>query len=113
MQSLWKSTAVMFWPLTAAIWAMTAVGAAAQAPATADDAKLQRCRQNASALHWLTREQVRERCGLWSKSYTVKSASGPVERLVYSRYFVVTLRNGQVSTIRQRRQFFTGFRKSR
>jgi hypothetical protein len=42
----------------------------------------------------------------------VKTAEGEVERIVYSRYFVLTLRKGQVSSVRQRRQIFTGFKKN-
>ena len=49
---------------------------------------------------------------MWSKSYTVKTADGDVDKIVYSRYFVVTMRKDQVSSVRQRRQLFTGFGKS-
>jgi hypothetical protein len=97
--------------IAAAIWAATGAGAAAQAAPSDNEAKILRCRQNELDLLWLNREQLRTRCGLWSKSYTVKTRDGEVERVIYSRYFVVTLRNGQVSNIRQRRQIFTGFRK--
>jgi len=107
-----KST-VAFWLIVTAIWAATGTGAAAQAPSSDNEAKILRCRQNELDLLWLNREQLRTRCGLWSKSYTVKTKSGEVERIVYSRYFVVTLRNGQVSNIRQRRQIFTGFGKKK
>jgi hypothetical protein len=97
--------------IAAAMWAAAGTAAAAQIPERNNEAKIQRCRENAIDLHWLNREQLRERCGLWSSTYTVKTPEGEVERLVYSRYFVVTMRNGQVSTIRQRRQIFTGFKK--
>lgn len=97
--------------LIAAMLAAVGTSAGAQAPNTDDTAKLLHCRENANELYWLTREQLRTRCGIWSSTYTVKTASGPVERIVYSRYFVVTLRNGQVSSVRQRRHIFTGFKK--
>ena len=97
--------------MATAIWAATGTGAAAQAPPSDNEAKILRCRQNELDLLWLNREQLRMRCGLWSKSYTAKTRDGEVERVVYSRYFVVTLRNGQVSNVRQRRQIFTGFKK--
>jgi hypothetical protein len=101
------------WLIASTIPAATATGAWAQAPAATDDeVKVLRCRQNTSELIFMNREQLRERCGLWSKSYTVKTADGEVERIVYSRYFVVTMRKGQVSSIRQRRQIFTGFKKN-
>jgi hypothetical protein len=96
--------------IAAAIWVAAGNSAAAQTPER-NEAKIQRCRENAIDLYWLNREQLRARCGLWSSTYTVKTPEGEVERLVYSRYFVVTMRNGQVSTIRQRRQIFTGFKK--
>lgn len=111
MEWLQKKHRLGFWLVAAAMLAVAGTSAGAQAPATADDVRLQHCRRNASDLYWLTREQLRERCGIWSKTYTVKTAGGEVERIVYSRYFVVTLRNGQVSSIRQRRQIFTGFKK--
>jgi hypothetical protein len=99
------------WLIALAMLAATATGVGAQAPDTDNETKLLHCRQNMLGLYWLTREQLRERCGLWAKAYTVKTASGEIERIVYSRYFVVTMRNGQVSSIRQRRQIFTGFGK--
>jgi len=111
MDLLRKHTRTWFWLITTAICAGVGAGARAQAPVTDNEAKILRCRQNAFELYWLTREQLRARCGLWSKTYTVKTAAGEVERIVYSRYFVVTMQNGQVSSIRQRRQIFTGFRK--
>ena len=75
--------------------------------------KILRCRQNVSELMFLDRKGLLERCGLWSSETTTKTANGEIERLVYSRYFVVTLRNGVVSSIRQRRQIFTGFKNRR
>lgn len=111
MGLLRESGRVRLWLIATAISAASATGVGAQAPATGNEAKILHCRQNASDLYWLTREQLRARCGIWPKSYTVKTAKGEVERIVYSRYFVVTLRNGQVSHIRQRRQLFTGFGK--
>jgi len=47
----------------------------------------------------------------WSRTYAVKTSKGEIERIVYSRYFVVTLRDGVVMSVRQRRQIFTGFKK--
>lgn len=93
--------------------AAAGTGAQAQAPASDNEARTLRCRQNVSELIWLDREKLRERCGLWSRNYTVKTAQGEVEKLVYSRYFVVTMRNGAVSSVRQKRQFFTGLKKAK
>jgi hypothetical protein len=106
-----NKSAVASWLIATAIWAATGTGVEAQATGSDREAKVLRCRENSDDLIWLNREQVRNRCGLWSNSYTVKTDKGEVERLVYSRYFVVTLRNGQVSNVRQRRQIFTGFKK--
>jgi hypothetical protein len=97
--------------LIAMMLAVASAGAQAQAPAGDNEAKILRCRQNVNDLVWLDREKLRARCGLWSRTYTVKTAQGEMERLVYSRYFVVTLRNGVVSSVRQKRQIFTGFKK--
>lgn len=85
-------------------------GAQGQAPASDSEAKILRCRQNVNELIWLDREKLRERCGLWSRTHTVKTAQGEIERLVYSRYFVVTMRNGAVSSVRHKRQIFTGLK---
>jgi hypothetical protein len=104
---------VWLWLITATILAAAGTVVVAQAPATDDEVKVLRCSQDRIALIWLSREQLRDRCGMWSKSYTVTTPDGEVERLVYSRYFVVTVRQGQVSSVRQRRQIFTGFRKER
>jgi hypothetical protein len=112
MALLRKWTSLGFWLFATTILAATGTGASAQVPATDDEVKVLRCRQNTSELIWMNREQLRARCGLWSKSYTVKTAAGEVEQIVYSRYFVVTMRKGQVSSVRQRRQIFTGFRKN-
>jgi hypothetical protein len=97
--------------LIAMMLASGSAGAQAQAPAGDNEAKILRCRQNVNDLIWMDREKLRARCGLWSRAYTVKTAQGEVERLVYSRYFVVTMRNGAVSSVRQKRQIFTGFKK--
>lgn len=105
-------TKLPLWMVAAAMLVATGMGASAQAPSPTDDAtKLLRCRQDTRDLIFLNREQLRARCGLWTKAYTVKTSEGEVERIVYSRYFVVTVRNGQVTHVRQRRQIFTGFRK--
>jgi hypothetical protein len=98
--------------LIAMMLATASAGAQAQAPDGDNEAKILRCRQNVNDLMWLDREKLRARCGLWSRTYTVKTAQGEVERLVYSRYFVVTMRNGAVSSVRQKRQIFTGFKKT-
>jgi hypothetical protein len=112
MQPRRRRTRLGFWLIATTILAATAAGASAQTPATDDEVKVLRCRQNTSELIFMNREQLRARCGLWSKTYTVKTAGGEVERIVYSRYFVVSMRNGQVSSVRQRRQIFTGFSKN-
>jgi hypothetical protein len=113
MRWLQDNTRGWLWLIVATILAATASSAGAQAPGSEDEVKALRCSQDRIALIWMSREQLRERCGLWSKSYTVNTPEGEVERLVYSRYFVVTVRRGQVSSVRQRRQIFTGFRKER
>jgi hypothetical protein len=105
------STTLKPW-LIAMMLAAAGAGAQAQAPNSDNEAKILRCRQNANDLIWMDREKLRERCGLWSRTYTVKTAQGEMERLVYSRYFVVILRNGVVSSVRQKRQIFTGFKKT-
>ena len=93
--------------------AVATAGAHAQATSSDTAGKILRCRQNVSELIFLDRKGLLERCGLWSSETTTKTANGDIERLVYSRYFVVTLRNGVVSSVRQRRQIFTGFKKGR
>jgi hypothetical protein len=98
--------------LIAMMLAAASTGAQAQAPDSDNEAKILRCRQNVSDLMWLDREKLRARCGLWSRTYTVKTTKGEIERLVYSRYFVVTLRDGVVSSVRQKRQIFTGLKKT-
>ena len=98
------------WLAIAAMLAAATAGAQAQATRSDNEAKILRCRQNVAEIMWLDRAKLRERCGLWSSESTTKTANGEIERLVYSRYFVVTLRNGVVSSVRQRRQIFTGFK---
>jgi hypothetical protein len=99
-------------------WLIAMMLVAANAPAQAqardsdNEAKILRCRQNVSELMWLDREKLRARCGLWSRTYTTKTSKGEIEKLVYSRYFVVTLRDGVVSSVRQKRQIFTGLKKT-
>ena len=99
------------WLIAATLLAVTAGSTRAQAPDSDKEAKILRCRQNALELIFLDREKLRARCGIWSRTYMVKTAAGEVERIVYNRYFVVTLRKGVVSSVRQRRQIFTGFKK--
>jgi len=98
--------------LIAILLAATGAGAQAQTSDSDSEAKILRCRQNVSELMWLDREKLRERCGLWSRTYTTKTSKGEIERLVYSRYFVVTLRDGVVSGVRQKKQIFTGLKKA-
>jgi hypothetical protein len=98
--------------LIAMLLVAAGTGAQAQVPDSANEAKILRCRQNVSELMWLDREKLRARCGLWSRTHTTKTAKGEIEKLVYSRYFVVTLRNGVVSSVRQKRQIFTGLKKT-
>lgn len=97
--------------LAAACTGAACTGALAQSPDSEGEAKILRCRQSISELIWLNRESLRAKCGLWTSTYTVKSKKGEIERLVYSRYFTVTLRDGVVSSVRERRQVFTGFKK--
>ncbi|MBX9824166.1 MAG: hypothetical protein K2Y27_04130 [Xanthobacteraceae bacterium] len=99
------------WPIALLL---VAAGTAAQAqpPNSDNESKILRCRQNVSELMWLDREKLRARCGLWSSGYTTKTSKGEIEKLVYSRYFVVTLRDGVVSSVRQKRQIFTGLKKA-
>ncbi|MBX9844024.1 MAG: hypothetical protein K2Z80_19665 [Xanthobacteraceae bacterium] len=97
--------------LIAVMLAAASTAAQAQAPDSGNEAKVLRCRQNVSDLMWLDREKLRARCGLWSSSYTTKTRKGEIEKLVYSRYFVVTLRDGVVSSVRQKKQIFTGLKK--
>ena len=100
-----------YWLIAATLLALAGGGSRAQAPDSDNEAKILRCREKALELIWLDREKLRARCGIWSRTYTVKTPAGEVERIVYSRYFVVNLRNGVVSSVRQRRQIFTGFKK--
>jgi hypothetical protein len=101
------------WLTATTILAAAGTIAGAQAPATDDTVKILRCSEDRIALIWLSREQLRDKCGMWSRSYTVKTADGEIERIIYSRYFVVTVQKGKVSSVRQRRQIFTGFKKER
>ena len=93
-----------------AMLAGAATGAQAQATEGDNEAKILRCRENSSEIIFLDREGLRARCGIWPKSYTTKTPSGEREQIVYSRYFVVYLDNGRVSSVRKRRQIFTGFK---
>lgn len=96
--------------LAAAMLAFTAASAQAQASAGDNEAKIARCRDNSTELIFLDRAALRTRCGLWSRASTTKTARGERERIVYNRYFVVYLDNGVVSSVRKRRQIFTGFK---
>jgi hypothetical protein len=111
-------TSLQNWSITLKPWliammlAAAITGARAQTPDSDNESKILRCRQNVSELMWLDREKLRARCGLWTRTYTTKTSKGEIEKLVYSRYFVVTLRDGVVSSVRQKRQIFTGLKKT-
>jgi hypothetical protein len=104
------NTAMKAW-LVAAMLAAGLAGARAQAPEIDNESKILRCRDNAASIMFLDRGKLRAKCGTWSSDYTVKTKKGEIERIVYSRYFVVTMRNGTVSSVRKRRHIFTGFGK--
>ena len=97
--------------LAAAMLAACAAGAWAQAPEIDNESKILRCRDNPASMMFLDRGKLRAKCGTWTRDYAVKTKDGEIERIVYSRYFVVTMRNGAVSSVRRRRQIFTGFGK--
>ena|SRR5581483_9888459 len=106
-----RSRRLKYWLATIAMLAAASLCANAQAPDSENESKILRCRQDPTDLYWLDREQLRNRCGIWASTTTVKTKAGEIERIVYSRYFVVTLRNGLVSSVRIRRHIFTGFKK--
>ena len=91
--------------------ALVASAAGAQAPEIDNESKILRCRDNPASVMFLDRGKLRAKCGTWSSDYTVKTKKGEITRIVYSRYFVVTMRNGAVSSVRKRRHIFTGFGK--
>jgi hypothetical protein len=94
----------------AAIWVSAVAGAQAQATPSDNEAKIIRCRQNATELIWLDRAALRNRCGIWSRANTIRTAHGEREQIVYNRYFYVYLQNGVVTSYRKKRQIFTGFK---
>ena len=95
----------------AAMLTAAAAGARAQAPEIDNESRILRCRDNPASVMFLDRGKLRATCGTWSSDYTVKTKKGDITRIVYSRYFVVTMRNGVVSSVRKRRHIFTGFGK--
>lgn len=101
--------AVKSW-LVAVLLAGAVVGAHAQASQSDNEAKIIRCRQNATELIWLDRAALRARCGIWSHVNTTKTPRGEREQIVYNKYFYVYLHNGVVTSVRKRRQIFTGFK---
>ena len=103
------AAAVKSW-LVAVMLAGAMVGAHAQASQSDNEAKIIRCRQNATELIWLDRAALRARCGIWSHVNTTKTPRGEREQIVYNKYFYVYLHNGVVTSVRKRRQIFTGFK---
>jgi hypothetical protein len=98
-------------PGLAAMMMLGAAGDAhAQASQSNDDAKIIRCRENATELIWLDRAALRNRCGLWSYVITTKTKGVEREQIVYNRYFYVFLQNGVVTSVKKKRQIFTGFK---
>ena len=82
----------------------------AQASQSDNEAKIIRCRQNSTELIWLDRAALRARCGIWSHVNTTKTPGGEREQIVYNKYFYVYLHNGVVTSVKKRRQIFTGFK---
>lgn len=92
----------------AVIASLIPASAYAQADLGDNEAKIARCRQSpTSELIWLDRAGLRARCGLWSH---VNRKRGGREQIVYNRYFYVYLHNGVVTSVKKKRQIFTGFR---
>jgi hypothetical protein len=58
----------------------------------------------------LDRAALRARCGIWSYVNTQNTSRGVQEQIVYNRYFYVYLHNGVVTSVRKKRQIFTGFK---
>ena len=96
--------------LAAAMLAGAVAGAHAQASQIDNEAKIIRCRQNSAELIWLDRAALRARCGMWSHVNTTKTPRGEREQIVYNKYFYVYLHNGVVTSVKKRRQIFTGFK---
>jgi hypothetical protein len=86
------------------------VSARAQASQSDNEAKIIRCRQNSTELIWLDRAALRNRCGIWSYVITTKTKAVEREQIVYNRYFYVFLQNGVVTSVKKKRQIFTGFK---
>ena len=103
------AAAVKSW-LVAVMLAGAVVGAHAQASQSDNEAKIIRCRQNSAELIWLDRAALRARCGIWSHVNTTKTPGGEREQIVYNKYFYVYLHNGVVTSVKKRRQIFTGFK---
>jgi hypothetical protein len=103
------AAAVKSW-LVAAMLAGAMAGAHAQASQSDNEAKIIRCRQNSNELIWLDRAALRARCGIWSHVNTISTSRGDREQIVYNKYFYVYLQNGVVTSVKKRRQIFTGFK---
>lgn len=104
------SAAIVGHWLAAVLLVGAATDAHAQASQGDNEAKIIRCRENATGLIWLDRAALRNRCGMWSYVITTKTGSGEREQIVYNRYFYVFLQNGVVMSFKKKRQIFTGFK---
>jgi hypothetical protein len=97
--------------LVAAMLPSVVTGAHAQATQSDNEAKIVRCRQNATELIWLDRAALRARCGIWSHVNATTTTRGTREQIVYNRHFYVYLHDGVVTSVRKKRQIFTGFKR--
>jgi hypothetical protein len=104
------STAIVGPWLVAVMLVSAAPDARAQATQSDNESKIIRCRENATELIWLDRAALRNRCGIWSYVITTKTKGGEREQIVYNRYFYVFLQNGVVTSVKKKRQIFTGFK---
>ena len=97
--------------LVAVMLVSAAADAQAQAGQSDNESKILRCRENATELIWLDRATLRNRCGIWSYVIPTKVRGVEREQIVYDRYFYVFLQNGVVTSVKKKRQIFTGFKK--
>ena len=95
----------------AAMLLSAVTGAHAQANQSDNEAKILRCRQNATELIWLDRAALRARCGIWAHVNTTNTTRGVREQIVYNKHFFVYLHDGVVTSVRKKRQFFTGLKR--